>query len=62
MEIVIMPMKKNVPDPISDWTPARCPRCGAECWTDRRREEVAKLLDGILLCTECALRYKETAE
>lgn len=56
--IVLMPLKKNVPEPRPEWLLTRCPKCGAECWTDKDRDSVAEMMGALLLCTECALKAR----
>ncbi len=56
--IVLMPLKKNIPKPRHEWSLTRCPKCGAECWTDKGRDNVAKMMGALLMCTECALKAR----
>lgn len=56
--IVLMPLKKNVPEPRPEWSLTRCPKCGAECWTDDDRVSVAVMMGAVPLCTECALKAR----
>ena len=55
--ILMMPLKKNVPQPKDpEWKLTTCPACGRECW-ERPLPAPFKQsdFDGAL-CTECALK------
>lgn len=55
----MMPMKKNVPEPRNnDWQLTICPKCGQECWYQKKEADIMKqfMPEVIFLCTECALK------
>lgn len=59
--IASMPLRKNVPDPRSDWTAATCPICGQGCWHNPAgNEEIEEFRRTggkvIEMCTECMLK------
>lgn len=56
--ILMMPMRKNVPEGRPGWKLTLCPACGRKCWERPLQEQLIK--KGVTtLCTECAIR--ETA-
>lgn len=65
--IVLMPLRKNIPEPMNDWELRTCPSCGQECWFQAGDMKHIRAIFGkdlkhdrlILLCTECALKRKQ---
>lgn len=52
---VMLPMKKNIPNPKNNWELTTCPVCGQECWTSKAHKETIKIGKLDYACTECAL-------
>ncbi len=53
--IAMMPLRKNVPNPVhSDWRPVCCPVCGQECWRQEKNAErfTRIFADTQFLCTD----------
>ncbi len=65
--IVLMPLRKNIPEPCHDWELRTCPSCGQECWYQTDNMKNLRVIFGkdaehdrlIFLCTECALKRKQ---
>jgi len=65
--IVLMPLRKNIPEPCHDWELRTCPSCGQECWYQTDNMKYLRAIFGkdaehdrlIFLCTECALKRKQ---
>lgn len=59
---ILMPLRKNIPEPCHDWELRTCPSCGQECWYQTENMKHIRAICGkdtlILLCTECALKRK----
>ncbi len=36
--ILLMPMKKNIPEGHPEWSLVKCPICGQECWRPVTRQ------------------------
>ena len=56
---VMMPLKKNVPNPRHDWKATVCPGCGRECWYNPAGDDfLQQAVENSRIrfrCTECAL-------
>ncbi len=53
---LMMPMKKNVPNPQNEtWTETVCPKCGCECWNRPLPEGYEEEMFSGKLCTACAI-------
>ena len=54
--ILLMPMKKNIPEGRIDWKPYKCPKCGGDCWKVPEADDLVRTQGVELLCTECGLK------
>ena len=60
INIAMMPLRKNVPNPGSeDWKLTPCPECGRD-WYQTKNAEILKDVcpETIFLCTECAIKER----
>lgn len=57
MDILMLPLERNVPDPRhDDWKLTICPKCGTRCWESDQAREVKRIFpDMVAYCTNCAL-------
>lgn len=57
MNILMMPLERNIPDPQhDDWKLTMCPKCGAKCWESDLARSIKKLFPKtVAYCTICAL-------
>lgn len=54
---LMLPLKKNVPQPKDEtWEAVICPKCGCECWDRPLPEGFTEEMFSGKLCTMCAIK------
>lgn len=53
---IMMPLRKNVPEPRDGYILVRCPECGQECWRSEDVDGQLMRYEFNALCTECAIK------
>lgn len=55
--ILLMPMKKNIPEGHPEWSLVKCPICGQACWRPVTRQYLRQHKMKAA-CTECGLKIE----